>query len=64
MVDQDVLDLRRLDFVAGNYSELGALRLVPVGLFALVMAALVGGWVELSAYWESMVGRGPWGLRS
>jgi hypothetical protein len=50
MVDQDVLDLRRLDFVAGNYSELGALRLVPVGLFALVMAALVGGWVELSAY--------------
>ena len=60
MVDQDVLDLRRLDFVAGNYSELGALRLVPIGLFALVMAAFVGGWVELSAYWESAVG--AWAL--
>jgi hypothetical protein len=60
MVDQDVLDLRRLDFVAGSYSELGALRLVPVGLFALVMAGLVGGWVELSVYWESVVG--AWAL--
>src|SRR5215207_8716954 len=61
MVEQDVLDLRRLDFVAGNYSELGALRLVPVGLFALLMASLVGGWVELSAYWESVVGAGALG---
>jgi hypothetical protein len=60
-VDQDVLDLRRLDFVAGSYSELGALRLVPVGLFALVMAVLVGGWVQLSAYWESVVGAGALG---
>ena len=60
MVERDVLDLRRLDFVAGSYSELGALRLVPVGLFALVMAGLVGGWVELSAYWESVVG--AWAL--
>jgi hypothetical protein len=61
MVDQGTFDLRRLDWVAGNYSELGALRLVPVGLFALVMAALVGGWVGLSAYWESMVGAGALG---
>jgi hypothetical protein len=60
MVERDVLDFRRLDFVAGNYSELGALRLVPVGLFALVMAGLVGGWVQLSAYWESVVG--AWAL--
>jgi len=56
MVDQDALNLRRLDWVAGNYSELGALRLVPVGLFALLMASLVGGLVELSAYWEGVVG--------
>lgn len=59
MVDQDALDfgrLRRLDCVARNYSELGALRLVPVGLFALLMAVLVGGLVELSAYWTSVVG--------
>src|SRR5215216_2969877 len=56
MVDQDALNLRRLDWVAGNYSELGALRLVPVGLFALLMAPLVGGLVELSAYWEGVVG--------
>jgi hypothetical protein len=61
MVDQDVLDLKQLDWVAGNYSELGALRLVPVGLFALCMAALVGGWVGLSAYWESVVGAGALG---
>jgi hypothetical protein len=61
MVDQDVLDLKQLDWVAGNYSELGALRLMPVGLFALCMAALVGGWVGLSAYWESVVGAGALG---
>lgn len=52
--------MRRLVTVVDNYSELGALRLLPVGLFALLMAALAGGLLEMSAYWENLLG--VWGL--
>jgi hypothetical protein len=60
MAERDVLDLGRLGFVARNYSELGALRLVPVGLFALLAAPLAGGWSALPARWEAAVVL--WGL--
>ena len=59
-MERDVLDLGRLGFVARNFSELGALRLVPVGLFALLAALLVGGWSALPARWEEAVVL--WGL--
>jgi hypothetical protein len=60
MAEGEALDLGRLGFVARNYSKLGALRLVPVGLFALLAAPLAGGWSALPARWEAAVVL--WGL--
>jgi hypothetical protein len=61
MAEGEALDLGRLGFVARNYSELGALRLVPVGLFALLAAPLAGGWSVLPARWEAAVVLGALG---
>lgn len=57
---RDVLDLRRLDAAASSYSDLGALRLVPIGLFGLFLSLLVGGSTNLPAKWEELAG--VWGL--
>jgi hypothetical protein len=61
MAEGEALDLGRLGFVARNYSELGALRLVPVGLFALLAAPLAGGWSAPPARWEAAVVLGALG---
>ena len=56
MVDPDILYFKRLDFVASSYSEVGGLRVVPVGVFALSMALILGTGVEFSPLWEGVMG--------
>ena len=42
-------ELERMRYVAANYYTLQGLRFAPLGIFFLVWAAVVGGWVQVPA---------------
>ena len=49
-------ELKSLDQTVSTYDGLGALQLLPIGLFACLMAVITGGWVPVPAQWTPIVG--------
>lgn len=60
MVDEDFVkelgpELRSLDQTVDGYDGVGSLQLLPIGLYACLMAVTVGGWLPVSAQRVSIV---------
>lgn len=57
MLDRDFAEeLKRLDEAASSYAGLGSTQIFPIALYAWLLAAITGGWIDLSLHSASLVG--------